>query len=586
MRFLITIIRKYPRRSAVTLVCLLFASIAEGVGLLMLLPVLSVATDDQSPKVGSHLFGIQQILTQALSVVGLKPTIGTLLTLIILCISVKAAFSLLAKTQVGYTVTHVATDLRLTLLRTLLAARWEYYVRQPIGSLANAVGTEAMRASMAYLEGAKAITLLIEAVVYAVVAFMVAQRATFAFLIPGILILYGLNYLVRKAHRAGTRQTRLLKSLLAGLTDSLQSIKPLKAMAREELIGPSLQSSTRRLNRAFRREVLSTELLSSSQELTLAIVVVVGLYVTLSQWKMPLNVVMVMVILLARMLTFLAKMQRQYQKARTLESAFWSLQAAIDGAHRDREAEPGGHSPSLEKCLYLDKVSFGYGTRCVLRDASLTVPAGSFTVIIGPSGAGKTTIADLLTGLLCPQQGRIWLDDLPLDSIDLRRWRRMIGYVPQEPFLLHDTVLQNVTLGDPELSEADVEAALRAAGAWDFVTAQPSGFHSSVGERGTALSGGQRQRIAIARALAHRPKLLILDEVTSALDQENTATICRTLRGLRGQLTIVAISHESAVVESADRVYRIHDGEASLITNGHDPGFLLSEPAEHTKSKR
>lgn len=317
MRFLITIIRKYPRRSALTLICLLLASIAEGIGLLMLLPVLSVATDDQPQGTGSHLFGAQQILTQALSVVGLKPTVGTLLTLIILCITVKAAFSLLAKTQVGYTVTHVATDLRLTLLRTLLAARWEYYVRQPIGGLANAVGTEAMRASMAYFEGAKAITLLIEAIVYAGVAFAVAKMATFAFLVPGILILYGLSYLVRKAHRAGTRQTKLLKSLVAGLTDSLQSIKPLKAMAREELIGPSLQSSTKRLNRAFQREVLSTELLSSSQDLTLALVVVVGLYVALSQWKMPLNVVMVMVILLARMLTFLAKMQRQYQKART-----------------------------------------------------------------------------------------------------------------------------------------------------------------------------------------------------------------------------------------------------------------------------
>ena len=206
----------------------------------------------------------------------------------------------------------------------------------------------------------------------------------------------------------------------------------------------------------------------------------------------------------------------------------------------------------------------------MLRNASLIIPAGSFTAIMGPSGAGKTAIADLLTGLLRPQQGQIWIDDIPLDQVDLWEWRRTIGYVPQEPFLLHDTALWNVTLGDPELSEADAEAALRAAGAWEFVTELPQGMHSSVGERGTALSGGQRQRIAIARALAHRPKLLILDEVTSALDPENEAAIRRTLQGFRGRLTILAISHQPAVVEAADRIYRIQNGEVSLVRDGRD----------------
>ena len=564
MRFLITIIRMYPQRSALTLISLLFASVAEGVGLLVLLPLLSVVTGEKIQGTGVHLSGAQQILTPLLGAVGLIPTIGTLLIVIVLCVAIKAAFLVLAKTQTGYTVTHVATDLRLSLIRTLLAARWEYYVRQPVGSLANAVGTEAMRASMAYMEGTNAVALFVEAIVYAGVAFVVAREATLVFLVPGILILYGLNYLVRMAHRAGNRQTKLLKSLLADLTDSLQSIKPLKAMAREELIGPSLQSSTQRLNRAFQQDVLSAEALSSSQELALTIVIVIGLYMALSQWKLPLNVVMVMVLVLAQLLTCLAKMQRRYQKLRTSESAFWSLRAAIDGANRDRETEPGGLPPRIEKSLRLDKVSFGYGKHRVLWNASLTVPVGSFTVIIGPSGAGKTTIADLFTGLLRPQHGCVWIDDVPLDDVDLRQWRRMIGYVPQEPFLLHDTVLQNVTLGDPELNETDAEAALRAAGAWDFVTMRSSGIHSSVGERGTALSGGQRQRIAIARALVHRPKLLILDEVTSALDAENTAAICQSLRGLRGRLTILAISHQPAVVESGDWVYRIHNGEAVL----------------------
>jgi len=154
----------------------------------------------------------------------------------------------------------------------------------------------------------------------------------------------------------------------------------------------------------------------------------------------------------------------------------------------------------------------------------------------------------------------------------------MIGYVPQETFLLHDTVLQNVTLGDANLTEADAEEALIAAGAWDFVKALPTGMHSSVGERGAALSGGQRQRIAIARALAHRPRLLILDEITSALDPDSEAAICCTLQWLRGQLTILAISHQPAIVQAAESVYRLERGHVSLSSNSKESAFVFGEP--------
>jgi ATP-binding cassette subfamily C protein len=485
---------------------------------------------------------------------------------------------LVARAHVGYTVAHVATDLRLTILRSLLAAKWEFYVRQPVGGLANAVGTEAIRASLAYQEGAKAVSFVIQVGVYAGVAFLVDWKATLGVLAVGAIVLYALNRLVRIAHQAGKRQTQLLTSLLTRLTDSLQSVKPLKAMAREDLVGPLLGSDTRRLNKALRREVISTEALSAIQDLAFAIVIAAGLYVALDGLKLPFNAVMVMVLVIAKLLASLSKMQRDYQRMRSLDSAFWSLQATIEGAKRDCEAAPGGLTPLLEKSLRLDKVTFSYETTQVLWDVSLSIPAGSFTAIVGPSGAGKTTIVDLFTGLIRPQQGHVWIDDLLLEQVDLRQWRRMIGYVPQETFLLHDSVFLNVTLGDANLTEADAEEALRAAGAWDFVRALPMGVRSSVGERGAALSGGQRQRIAIARALAHRPKLLILDEITSALDPDSEAAICRTLQGLRGQLTILAISHQPAIVQAADSVYRLERGHVSLSSNGKESALVFGEP--------
>jgi ATP-binding cassette subfamily C protein len=141
----------------------------------------------------------------------------------------------------------------------------------------------------------------------------------------------------------------------------------------------------------------------------------------------------------------------------------------------------------------------------------------------------------------------------------------MIGYVPQDTILLHDSILHNVTLGDPALTAADVERALRAAGAWDFVGQLAQGLDTVVGERGGKLSGGQRQRIVIARALIKQPRLLILDEATSALDRDTEDAVRQTLAALKGQLTILAISHNRAMVEAADRVYQMSAGGAVLL---------------------
>ena len=242
-----------------------------------------------------------------------------------------------------------------------------------------------------------------------------------------------------------------------------------------------------------------------------------------------------------------------------VESAFWSLKDKTQAAQQAQESLTGTYEPALTRSIRLENVSFGYDESLILENVSIRFPVGSFTAIVGPSGVGKTTVVDLVTGLLRPRQGQIYIDDVPLEKIDLKKWRRMIGYVPQETLLLHDSILMNVALGDKDLTAKDVEDALQAAGAWEFVSNLPQGIHTVVGERGHKLSGGQRQRIAIARALVHKPKLLILDEATTALDPENEAAICETLRKLSGKITILAISHQPALMKVADQAYRLQN---------------------------
>jgi ATP-binding cassette subfamily C protein len=567
MRLLIIFARIYPLQSAIMLLALLLAGIVQGFGLSALLPLVTIGIGNQAgavPGASVSHSGLERLVTDTLAVLGLPPTVGVLLVVIVVTIMIKSGLVLLAKKQIGYTVAGVATDMRLALLRALLVARWEYFLRQPIGALANAMATEATRTSKAYLLGATMSALVIEALVYTGVALLISWQATLISLAAGLALIYLLKRLVQKARRAGIRQTDLLKSLLALLTDALQSIKPLKAMARENLADSVLAKKTTRLNKALQKQVLSKEVLKAVQEPVFVAFLAFGLYVVLVLWRLPLARVMVLVFLLSRIVKQLNKVQQEYQEMVILESAYWSLQSMIEEAEQEREIMRGDQPPSLSHSIRLDQVRFAYGDSLVLRDASLTFPAGWFTAIIGPSGVGKTTVADLVTGLIRPQQGEVWIDDLPLQTVDMVSWRKMIGYVPQETLLLHDTVAINVTLGDPELGEKDVEYALRAAGAWEFVSEMPQGMHSTVGERGGMLSGGQRQRIVIARALVHKPKLLILDEPTSALDRDSEAAISATLQELRGEYTILAISHQPNLMKAADRAYRLQDGAAVL----------------------
>ena len=568
MRLLISLAREYPWHSVIMLLALLLAGISEGIGLSALLPLISTVVGSQAgpgPGASASGSGLEKTVTETLSVLGLTPTLGTLLVVCVLTILLKSGLVLVAYKRVGYTVAHVVTDLRLELLRALLVARWEYFLHQPTGAILNAMFSETARTSKAYQRGATIVALGIQMLVYVGVALLVSWQATLISLAAGLILAFMLKRFINKARRAGTRQTKLLISLNRHLVDTLQSIKPLKAMARENQADSLLEKKTTNLNKALQKQVLSRQLLKAVQEPLLTIFMAIGLYIVLVYWRLPLATTMVLAFLLARIVKQVNKVQQQYQEMAILESAYWSLQETIQKTEQAHETTLGSQVPSLKHAIRLDRVSFAYQEDWVLRNASLTFPSGLFTAIVGPSGAGKTTIVDLVTALLRPQQGEIWVDDLPLEEVDIKRWRGMIGYVPQETVLLHDTVLFNVTLGDPELNEEDAEFALRAAGAWQFVTAMPRGMYSMVGERGGGLSGGERQRIAIARALVRKPKLLILDEPTSALDGESELAICETLQQLSGEYTILAISHRATLLNAADRAYRLQNGIAVLV---------------------
>jgi ATP-binding cassette subfamily C protein len=568
----LTFSRAYPWPSFLMVAALLLAGLAEGSSLSLMLPLISFAVDKEAGLEPENQSEFTQTVTQVLQSVGITPSIGNLLIVVVLGVLLKSMLLLVANKQVGYTKARMATDLRLKLLNSILTSRWSYFVHQPVGRLTNSMATEAWRASDAYEFGAGMVAYGIQALVYMSVALMVSWKATLSALAAALVFLYVSHFLVKMTRRAGRRQTHLLKSLLTRMTDTLNSVKTLKAMGRENLADKVLGAETDKLNKALEKEVFSKAALSAAQEPMFAAVGALAIFILLERWGLPVAEVLVLTVLLTRVLAHLGKIQKHFQKVVTAESAYYSLMEAVDDAVALKEEHHGLPAPELDDRIELDGVSFEYDGKPILRNLSLSIPSGQLTTIIGRSGSGKTTIIDMLAGLQAPSAGRVLIDGVSLSEINLGDWRHKIGYAPQDTVLLHDTILNNVTLGDPDLDEADARRALEQADAWEFVAAMPDGMETSVGERGARVSAGQRQRIMLARALAHQPRLLILDEATSALDPDSEAAICETLRGLRGQLTIVAVSHQPALAEFADAVYRLSEGRLEdSDAPGRDP---------------
>lgn len=231
-----------------------------------------------------------------------------------------------------------------------------------------------------------------------------------------------------------------------------------------------------------------------------------------------------------------------------------------------------------EKHITLENVSFSYPgseDRPAIKGINLQIPVNQTVGIIGPTGAGKSTLLDIILGLLQPSHGQVLIDDKPLTPDRLPAWHQAIGYVPQEIYLLDDSLAANIALGHaPEAIDLQaLEAAARAAQIHDFIINElPQGYQTTVGERGIRLSGGQRQRIGIARALYHNPPVLILDEATSALDTETEREVQAAIDTLQGQKTILIVAHRLSTVERCDQIIGLRESKIDSIRTAPPPG--------------
>ncbi|MGH7786465.1 MAG: ABC transporter ATP-binding protein [Candidatus Binatia bacterium] len=467
-----------------------------------------------------------------------------------------------------------SAELANRLLRAYLLAPYPLHLRRSSAQLMRNVTTAVHAVFEALAAFAATLSELLVGVGLLAVLLFSAPRVT---LVTGlVLLLLGAGLLRatrRMAARLGRRTHELARSQLQTLQHAFGGIKAIKALGREEFFAHEFAARQETaVALGYQRATLQT-----LPPLVFETVFVCGALLVIALTTLSGHVGADGLPLLGlfayagfRLVPIANRVTWHLSQIRTAAAPVEEL--AADAALLDAStAAAGDHGPppALRTQLALERVTYTYpgAMAPALRDASLCIARGEALGIVGPTGAGKSTLVDLIVGLLQPSSGEVTVDAVPLRGRE-RAWCRQVGYVPQTVFLIDDSMRRNVALGivDAEIDDRRVRDALRAAQLDRLVAGLPHGLDARLGEHGTRLSGGERQRIGIARALYHGPELLVFDEATSALDLATEAELIRAVAALHGERTILVVAHRTSAVAHCDRLVFVRDGQVVETT--------------------
>jgi len=552
-----------PRGRLLLLLGLMVLSgISEGVGFLLLIPLLDLVG---STPGDATAHGWNRALTSS----GIPTTLPAVLTLFVLVVTARNVVQY-ARERLGTSLQFLFVDrLREQCVTALLKAEWRWIVGKRRADHASLLLTDVNRvgvgvnAAFALLAGSA--TMLASLAAALVVSWKFAALAV----VSGGAVFLSLARQRRKALQLGRRIGESNRALHANVQHSLAGIKLAKVLGTERAHRDDILATSQGLRDHQLAFTAGASLSKAFFQTAGAVLLALYVYVGLTVWQVPMAELLMLVAVFARLLPMFAGLQQQAHLWLHSLPAFTEAERLLDECRRVEQPDGEASGPPLRPrdAIVLKDISLRYDGRrqTALRALSLRFPIGTTTAIVGASGAGKSTLADLLAGLLVPQSGTVEADGVALTGKARAQWRQVVAYVPQDLFLLNDTIRANLQWACPGASDAALRQALEKAAA-DFVFRLPEGLDTVVGDGAGRLSGGERQRIALARALLREPDILILDEATSALDIESEQRVQAALDALRGRMTIFIVGHRLLSLERADLVVALRDG--AVVSQG------------------
>lgn len=487
--------------------------------------------------------------------------------LIVLCVVLANAFRFLERVMATKIRVDLVRNIRLDIFNNVSRLHIGFFNNERKGDLISRFTNDVQEVEMAVMNSLKAVLKEpITIVVYFVMLFIISAKLTLFTLIVLPVIGGALAEIIKRLKRQAKQSQESLGRIVNILDETFGGMRVVKAFNARGFIVRKMEEESDYYRKVNKSMSYKNELASPVSE-ALGVMIVAGIIFFGG------NMVLSADSSLApeTFLGFLAIFSMIIQPAKAFSNGITALQKGTASANRifaTIDTVPVIQSPPnaivlerFQSKIEFVNVSFAYHSELVLKNINLTIPKGKMVALVGPSGGGKSTLADLVPRFYDPTEGEVRIDGHALTRYDVASLRNQLGIVTQESILFNDTVFNNISFGAPNATEQDVIAAAKVANAHDFILQAKEGYQTFIGERGSKLSGGQRQRLSIARAVLKNPPILILDEATSALDTESEKLVQEALFNLMKNRTSIVIAHRLSTIQHADEIVVIQDGE-------------------------
>ncbi len=535
----------------------LLLGLVRGVGLVMIIPLLYVG----GVLEGTVESGILSDITRSLEAMGVNFGLESVLFSFVVGIGLFAWLKRLSSLLDARIWQSYVKDVQKEVYYSLSFANWSYLLRAKSSDVVHVLTHDVAMVSSGVRQSLTCLSFLMVGLVNFIVALFISWQMTILVTISGGILWLILKPLNRKSVERGASQRGFQRNLFAEITQNMGAIKLIKSSGKEGEANTSFSC----LVEAMHEDMLLFQRLRENAlfiyEIVGAVFLSIFIYVALQWGGAEPAALLMLIYLFVRLIPLVSLFQQNWQlvmQAQPSYDAYCELIRDLKANEEPLLEEDASVVFELKEAIRGECIDFAYESSrsSVLSGINFVISANRMTALVGPSGRGKTTLSDIVIGLLVPDSGKVLIDGIELTEISRGAWRKRVAYVAQETFLFHDTIRANLQWAKPDANDEEMFQALdRFAGG--FVRDLPNGLDTIVGERGAQLSGGECQRIALSRALLGDPLLLVLDEATNALDAENERIILEALQGMRGHITILLVTHNKSIWAAADHVIEV-----------------------------